>query len=370
MHVSFVIPTHNRAEELARTLAEIGALDLGPKPGAEVIVVDNASDHPAECPPILANGVPVRIVRIDTNLGAAGRNIGATAAQGAWILMLDDDSHPLDAGFLRAIADAPADVAAIGAEILLPDGTHEAGGLPEVFIGCGALIRRDAFLGEGGYDPSFHFYAEEYDLAARFLLGGMRIIHDARFRVIHRKVTAGRDKNIILARLVRNNAWVEQRYAPSARRASAIAMTIQRYRTIAEKENAIEGCDTGIAEIADTLAAQPRRELSAELYDRFTGRSAAREHLRRMFTSRKPRAVALTQRGKNDWAVALALRDLDIPIIEEAARADARVIATLSPGPILDAIGAGHRGLPQVPIVAPFLFAHSDDAASGGRCAA
>ena len=41
---------------------------------------------------------------------------------------------------------------------------------------------------------------------------------DPWFRVLHRKVTANRDMNVILSRLVRNNGWVAQRYAPEVRR--------------------------------------------------------------------------------------------------------------------------------------------------------
>jgi GT2 family glycosyltransferase len=372
MMLSVIIPTHNRPEELARTLREIGALDAAElsRVGAEVIVVDNASTAPAICPPALTRGLPVSVIRLEENLAAAARNIAAADARGQWLLMLDDDSHPLDAGFLRAIADAPPDVGAIGAEIILPDGAHESGGLPEVFIGCGALIRREAFLAAEGYDPTFHFYAEEYDLAAKLLLGGFRITHDARFRVLHRKVIAGRDMNVIIARLIRNNAWVEQRYAPTNRRAALIAATIQRYRGIGEKENALEGCDIGVGELADTLSSQPRREMSPELYDRFTGLAAARDHLRADFAMRHPKSVALTCRGKNDWAVAQAIRDLDVPIIDEAARADARIIATLSPGPILDAMSAGTGGRLRVPIVPAFRFEHWHDVTAPHRSAA
>ena len=359
MLASFIIPTRNRPADLARTLEAIGALDadaISAAGGAEAIVIDNASSTPARTPQFLANGLPVRRIRLRKNCAAAARNTGAEAAQGLWLVMLDDDSHPMDAGFVRAIADAPADVAAIGAEIMLPDGTHERGGLPEVFIGCGVCIRRDAFLSAGGYDASFLFYAEEYDLAARFLLDGFRIVHDPRFRVLHRKVLTGRDMDTILHRLVRNNGWVEQRYAPADRRAFAIAATIERYRAIAAKESATEGFDEGLAELSRTLATQPRREMSAALYDRFTGIAAARAAIAEAFVLRVPRAVALIDHGKNDWAIAQAIRERGIAIVTDPGLAEAIVIGTLSPGPIADALDRASVEHVGATIIAPYAW--------------
>src|SRR6185503_611566 len=114
------------------------------------------------------------------------------------------------------------------------------------FIGCGVAIRLRSFLAAGGYDPTFDYYAEEYDLAARFILAGYRIVHDRRFRVMHEKVTQGRDFNRIVHRLVRNNAWVAQRYAPIEHREAEINETISRYGRIAVKENAAAGYAAGV----------------------------------------------------------------------------------------------------------------------------
>jgi GT2 family glycosyltransferase len=212
--ISYLLPTHDRPKVLCRTLAALGALDADAHDafgGAEVIVIDNASSPPVQIGATnrLANGLPLRLIRSELNAGAAVRNVGAQAAQGEWIIMLDDDSYPLDAGHLDAFADADADVAAIGAEIRLPSGSREAGGLPEVIVGCGAAIRRNAFLAVGGYDPAFDYYAEEYDLCAKFIIEGWRIVHDQRFKVQHDKTEAGRDMNRILYRLVRNNCSAE-----------------------------------------------------------------------------------------------------------------------------------------------------------------
>lgn len=350
--LAYILPTRNRHDRLAATLARLGELDADAHAsfgGAEVIVIDNASDPPAAPARELANGLPLRVLRRPTNEGAAGRNEGAVAAQGEWLCMLDDDSSPLDCGHLGVIEQAPPDVGAIGAEITLPTGAREAGGLPEVVIGCAALIRRDAFLAVGGYDRRFHYYAEEYDLCAKLLLAGLRVTHDRRFRALHEKAGDGRDMNLILRRLVRNNGWVAQRYAPRTLRRAELRETITRYGAIAKKERARRGYLRGLAELALSLHRQRRTPMDRALFNRFTGLAHARRALEGSPTLARGMTVAIVEPGKNCWCVALALAELGVRIADDLAHADALVVGTLSPGPMLDAwdrlarAGEAHR---------------------------
>jgi GT2 family glycosyltransferase len=338
--ISFIVPTHDRPQRLAQTLTALADL-AQTRPSnllaVEIIVVDNASSPPVTVPAALADAVSVRMVRRSRNEAAAGRNAGAAAALGKWIVMLDDDSHPIDWGFLDAIADAEPDVAAIGAEIRLPDGRREAGGLPEVFIGCGVAIRRDAFLDAGGYDPTFHYYAEEYDLAAKLLLRGWRIVHDFRFRVLHEKTAAGRDLSLITQRLVRNNGWVAQRYAPESCRIRELHEVMARYARMAMTESAGAGFAQGMSELLETIDDQPRAAMDRATFNRFTGLAAAREGLWANEELRQAASVAVVDDGKNPWAVRQALRELGKRIVSDQRDAEALVIGTLSPGPMLDA---------------------------------
>ncbi|HHN77629.1 MAG TPA: glycosyltransferase, partial [Phycisphaerales bacterium] len=253
--LAFIIPTRDRHEELKRTLDAIGRLRLKGEDEAEVVVADNASKTVPTVPDRLANGVPVRLMRRGSNEGAAARTAGAlfVDASRGWLVMLDDDSAPVETGgpslveLLEAQGD---DVGAVSADIHLPaQGRRESGGLPEVPVGCGVAYRRDAYLHAGGYDPLFNYYAEEYDLAAKLLLAGWRVAFEPRWRVDHRKVDTGRDMNLILERLVRNNGWVMARYAPSDVRGEMIDGVIDRYRRIAEKENATEGFRRGLVQL-------------------------------------------------------------------------------------------------------------------------
>ncbi len=363
--ITYVLPTRNRPERLAATLEAISLLgDHRSVGGAEVIVADNESTPPAWAPSWLPSGAPVKLLRRKKNEGAAARNAAVKAADPAseWIVMLDDDSHPLDTGLLDALRDAPADVAAVAAEIYLPADAagpntsggpvggepalesgltlcrHESGGLPEVFIGCGVALRRKVFEELGGYDGSFDYYAEEYDLAARMMIAGYRVAFDRRFRVMHHKVKQGRDFSRIVRRLVRNNAWVAQRYAPDGARIGEIRETISRYGKIARQERALSGYLMGVWDLASTLRSQPRRAMSQSMYDRLTGLAAARTALAAAHAREELGRVAIIERGKNAWAVERALHEMKATLVSEEAKAQTLVIGTLSPGPMLDAV--------------------------------
>lgn len=340
--ISYIVPTRDRPDDLARTLRSIGTIPEHEPNGiepAEVIVVDNASRHIPVLPPALANGVRVRPVFLDENLGAASRNRGVQHAHRAsrWVVMLDDDSNPADGLFVHALHDAPPEVAVLTADIRLPmQDRREDGGLPEVPIGCGAAIRRDVFDSLRGYDAAFEYYVEEYDLAARILAAGYRIDFEPRFRVNHYKVAGGRDMNRIVARLVRNGCWVMQRYAPESERRTQLRAVRQRCRLIAELENARDGFRAGLEDLRRTLHEQPRRPHDRHTFDRFTGLWHARDALRRAYDAEPFATAAIVSRGKNAWAVDRALEEMGVTLVAEAD-AQALVIGTMSPGPMLDA---------------------------------
>jgi len=341
--ISYIIPTRDRPERLALTLAAIGRL---PAHRAEVVVVDNASVPGVEVERELANGVVVDVVRMDRNIGAAARNEGARAsdASSEWLVMLDDDSYPVgvpgcvDRGGLgMLLAEQPDEVAAVAAEVFLPGkGVRESGGLPEVFIGCGAAVRRDVFLDVGGYDASFDYYAEEYDLCARLLLAGGRVRLDRRFKVEHHKVDEGRDFNRIVHRLVRNNGWVMQRYAPERLRSGALRETVERYGRIATKEDARWGYACGVEELSRTLFSQPVRTMSDGLWERFTGVEEARRSIGLAWSDRRFSTAAIEFAGKGEREIRGVLREFGVRVVGSRDEAEVVVVGTLSPGPMLD----------------------------------
>lgn len=340
--ISYIVPTRDRPEDLSRTLRELGSLLVHDQAHpahipAEVIVVDNASRYVPVIPDALANGVHVKLLLLGHNKGAASRNLAAraTSDRSEWIVMLDDDSHPADASFAPLLFQQQDRVAAVMADIHLPaQNRREDGGLPEVFVGCGVAIRRRLFLQLGGYDPTFEYYAEEYDLAARILAEGCSIVFEPDFRVLHHKVSAGRDMNRIVSRLVRNGSWVMQRYAPESERRTQLREVRRRARLIADLEHARDGYNIGLEETRRTIASQARTPLDRATFDRFTGLAHAREALHRAHADRSFSKARIVARGKNAWVVERALAELGVSISDEA---DVLVIGTMSPGPMLDA---------------------------------
>jgi GT2 family glycosyltransferase len=333
--LSFVIPARNRPTELATTLDALARRPVRSDAREEVIVLDNASDPPLEIPERLANGTEVIAIRLAENEGAAARNRGVEVARAEWVVMLDDDSSPMSGDLHAVLAALPPDVAAVGGEIFLPSGYREAGGLPEVIIGCGCAIRRDVFLALGGYDASFGFYVEEYDLCARLLLAGHRVCHTRALTFEHRKTPASRSMDLILGRLVRNNGWTIQRYAPKKERGALLDATIERYRSIAEKEHAREGFDAGLAELQRTIHDQPDREMRRDLWDRFTGYAAAQRYLSQLVRENEHEIASVVGKGKGVEIIEEVLRGLGVSVRDGAAL---RIAGSLSPGPMLDTV--------------------------------
>jgi hypothetical protein len=180
--VSFVLPTRRPSRQAAGGRSLPCSTRWERTVAAEVIVVDNAlagagrrSARLRTCP----NGWRHLHAAPDrAHEGAAARNAGASAqlASAKWLVMLDDDSHfrwsmPFHRG--ESCGWSPNRMwPRSGRRSSLPDGRREQGGLPEVFVGCGAAIRREAFVTAGGLRRRRSaIYAEEYDLCARLLLG-------------------------------------------------------------------------------------------------------------------------------------------------------------------------------------------------------
>lgn len=94
MHFSILIPTHNRADSLARTLESISHMNLPQGQNFEVVVVDNnSSDHTREVVERMAKatGLLMKWV-LETRQGTNhARNRGIQEAKGTYLLFTDDD---------------------------------------------------------------------------------------------------------------------------------------------------------------------------------------------------------------------------------------------------------------------------------------
>lgn len=375
--ITYVMVTRNRAERLGRTLAALGEL---PAHEAEVVVVDNGSLERRVLGRRLANGIGVRSVELGYNAGAAGRNEGVRASDPSrpWIVMLDDDSVPVEGGFapvLSGAAEIEADIAAVGAEVWVGPRSRparERGGLPEVFIGCGVAIRREVYLGLGGYDASMGTFGEEADLAARMLMAGLRVAFEPRVRVVHAREAAMRSDSLTMQQQVRNAGWVAQRYAPEGAVLAARRESRFRWRGVAERAGAASGGSVpaqrsaamrayrdGLLELWRTRRAQRRTPMTRDVWDRFTGLSAAREAVARAQRERPFASAMIVDAGVNAWAVLMALAEWGVRTTSPGEDAEVQVIGTMATGAMLDAYErrAAVRGPAARRVVLPWLGA-------------
>lgn len=182
--VTVVVATRNRADRLDACLDTVASLPERPA----IIVVDNGSTDGT--PRMIQSRYPrVTLIRLESNHGAVARNVGVRAADTDVVAFADDDSgwSPGSLARAEALMRRWPRLALIAARILVgsrhtvdpvsrfmataPLGTEPDLPGPSVlgFLACGSIVRRDAFLQAGGFDPVVFFMGEEarlaYDLA-------------------------------------------------------------------------------------------------------------------------------------------------------------------------------------------------------------
>ena len=181
MDVTTVVMTRDRWPDLQRSL---------PHHHGPVILVDNASRDGT--PSLVRTHFPhIQVVELRTNRGAAARNIGVQHATTPLVAFADDDSWWAEGALARAgevFARCPR-LAVLAAHTLMGEALDEdpfcatlaaspLGTPPDLpgpsvlgFMACAAVVRREAFLGVGGFDDVVFFVGEEervaLDLAAQ-----------------------------------------------------------------------------------------------------------------------------------------------------------------------------------------------------------
>lgn len=219
--LAVVILTYNRAAELRRTLERMLALREMP----QIVVVDNAS--PDGTAAMVAGNFPaVRLVRLDSNLGAAARNAGVRAVQTPYVAFCDDDTWWAPGALTRAVAmlDAHPNVPVLSARVLVGEEGREdptcaamaasplpADDLPGPallgFLAGACVMRREAFMQAGGYEPNFFLGGEESLLTLDLVASGWRVVYASQLTV-HHHPSAARDAGGRERCLVRNAVWL------------------------------------------------------------------------------------------------------------------------------------------------------------------
>jgi GT2 family glycosyltransferase len=182
---TIVVMTRNRWEDLRHSL---------PRHDAPVIVVDNGSTDGT--PRLVRQHFPdVRVVELDHNRGAGARNVGVQEAATPYVAFADDDSWWSPDALPRAadVLDRHPSVALVAARTLvghderlddtsrmMADGQRHDG-LPgptvDGFLACSAVVRRDAYLACGGFDPVVFFMGEEERLAIDLRRSGWDLVY-------------------------------------------------------------------------------------------------------------------------------------------------------------------------------------------------
>jgi mycofactocin glycosyltransferase len=201
--VSLIVPARGRPRQTRACVESLLALDY-PANRLEIIVVDDASDPPLSA---ALSGLPVQLVRHETNIGqSAVRNLAAAEARGDLLAFIDNDCVAAP-GWLRALVpylDDPT-VGIVGGRVVSPPpegriATFEASRSPlDMGAGCGAvgpgeavaymptcnlLVRREVLRGLGGFDVGMAL-GEDVDFIWRARDAGWRAWYAPEGRVVH-----------------------------------------------------------------------------------------------------------------------------------------------------------------------------------------
>lgn len=226
--LAIVVLAYNRRDALADTLAHLAGLDPG-----QVIVVDNASSDGTEA--MVRRDFPrCELIRLDENLGVEGFNRGAACADRPYLLILDDDARPEGPGLGRALELMRSDPT-IGGVML--HRLHPRTGQPEwpfdrvadhrvswCDMGCGNLVRRDAWQRVGGYESRYFLYRNDTDLALSLRAAGYEVHFDPAWRVLHDSPIVDRRTPAWFARSTRNWVWMCRRHGRGVTRPKGIAL--------------------------------------------------------------------------------------------------------------------------------------------------
>jgi len=234
-----VIVTHETRDEVLGVL-----VSLVDHPGPIVVVDAGSSDGTAHA--IRDRHPTVQVLELD-NVGY-GRGVNAGVAQlpgDVDVVVAANADVRFGPGAIEALVTVLAEdpsVALVGPRVRYPDGSHQAsarrspdvatavmhaavgwlrpdnpatrryhaldltgpeatGGCDVDWVsGCAFAVRRDAFVGVGGFDPGYHLFVEDVDLCERLRAAGLRVRFEPAAEVVHR-VGASTSRRPLRARL-------------------------------------------------------------------------------------------------------------------------------------------------------------------------
>jgi GT2 family glycosyltransferase len=240
--------TWNRRPEAVAAVSRLLALPERPA----VVVVDNGStDGTVEAlRGAFAADPRLDVVALDSNAGAVARNIGVRRLSTPYAAFCDDDTW-WEPGSLAAAADAldaAPRLAVVTARILVEPGGTEDPIVAELrdspvagpdwlpgpalgsFLAGASVVRVEAFLAAGGFDPRLWLGGEEELLAADLAASGWELCYLPQL-VVHHQASQRRDAHHRRRVGLRNTLWFTwlRRPVPAAlRRTLHLARTVPR----------------------------------------------------------------------------------------------------------------------------------------------
>ena len=219
--ITLVVMTRDRRSDLLGVLDRLCQLPEAPP----ILVMDNGStDGTADA--VTAHFPTVQVIHFDENRGVDARNVAVQRATTRYVAFNDDDSWWAPGSLRRVVAlfDRHPQLGAIAAHVRVEPGgrddptsiemqasplTSEAllPGMPVLgFLACALAVRREAFLGVGGFERRFHFGGEEQLLAADLAAAGWEVRYQPQV-VVHHQPSAQRDRRWRRRRDIRNSLW-------------------------------------------------------------------------------------------------------------------------------------------------------------------
>jgi serine acetyltransferase/GT2 family glycosyltransferase len=200
--VSVIIPAYNSEATIGRAIRSVLDQPEEYRVGEILVIDDHSSDRTAE----IAQELGARVIRHDTNRGAAAaRNTAVQAATQPWLALLDADdewlanrmpamwslrdSHVLVGGACVSFYDDRPQ--AVGEYAGVPSTRPQILRSPEALIpqnlvmASATLVRRDVVERVGGYDTTLR-YAEDWDLWLRVLEHGTGVLSPEVVALYHR----------------------------------------------------------------------------------------------------------------------------------------------------------------------------------------
>ncbi|MGA3067353.1 MAG: glycosyltransferase [Tepidisphaeraceae bacterium] len=309
--ISIAIATHNRAEDLARTLTSLGEMDLPAGLRAEILVIPNRCTDKTE--QVIAHAaksarLPLRSVP-ENRLGLShARNRAISAAKYDVVAFLDDDVD-MDKNWLTAMAAAHAtgQYAAVGgrAHLVYPHqrptwldprdegyltkvelGDAPRPAAPDEIYGLNLSFNRawvnkvGAFRTDLGRVGASLIGDEEYELLSRITAAGGKLLYEPAAVVGHRVPQSRLNRSWFWRRCFHGNRGAARAMPEADAHPSALFWSIRRTLNAAARGAKLLGQPQSPAFFHETVLFTSSLGLSIGLLNRLLGHSTEPDHPR------------------------------------------------------------------------------------------